>query len=45
MGPEEVADVAHILWLQFMVHVIPHDNGVVIIIIIIIITGPSGRAV
>jgi hypothetical protein len=47
-APEEVADVAHILWLQFTVYVIPHDNGVVliiIIIIIIIITGPSGRAV
>jgi len=46
-APEEVADVAHILWLQVMVHVISHDNGVVliIIIIIIIITGPSGRQV
>ena len=32
-APKEVADVAHILWLQFMVHVISHDNCVIIIII------------
>jgi hypothetical protein len=35
--PEEISDVAHILWLQFMVHVISHDNDFVVIIIIIII--------
>jgi hypothetical protein len=36
--------VAHILWLQFMVHVISYDNDFVVIIIIII-AGPSGRTV
>ena len=36
-APEEVADVAHILWLQFMVHVISHDNGVIIIIFLLLL--------